>query len=235
VILVLAFVAGLLTILSPCVLPLAPIVIAGARAEDPRGPIALAAGLATSFALVGGALAVAGVELGSSPVARAAVAVLMLAAGLALVVPAFANALEYRMAGVATWAERRSGDLPGGLIGQFALGALLAVAWAPCVGPTLGAALSLAASGGSPLIAGASMAVYALGVAMALIGAGFVLGRLAAGGRRALGVGAGAGRTAFGFVLALVGAAILTGADKRLEEILTTAMPDWLVTLATRL
>ncbi len=50
----LAFAAGLLTILSPCILPLAPIVVAAARADDPRGPFALALGLALTFAVVGG-------------------------------------------------------------------------------------------------------------------------------------------------------------------------------------
>ena len=51
--LALAFVAGMLTILSPCVLPLAPVVVASARSQDPRGPIALALGLAATFGLVG--------------------------------------------------------------------------------------------------------------------------------------------------------------------------------------
>ena len=61
----LAFVAGLLTILSPCILPLAPIVVAAARADGLRGPLALAAGLAATFAVAGGALAALGVEIGA--------------------------------------------------------------------------------------------------------------------------------------------------------------------------
>ena len=62
----LVFSAGVLTILSPCVLPLAPIVVASARAKDPRGPIALGLGLALTFGLVGGILASFGVEFGDS-------------------------------------------------------------------------------------------------------------------------------------------------------------------------
>jgi cytochrome c-type biogenesis protein len=54
----LALAAGVLTIFSPCVLPLAPIVVAGARARDPRGPIALGLGLAATFGVVGGVLTV---------------------------------------------------------------------------------------------------------------------------------------------------------------------------------
>ena len=60
----LALAAGMLTIFSPCVLPLAPIVVASARARDPRGPIALGFGLAATFGIVGGVLASFGVEFG---------------------------------------------------------------------------------------------------------------------------------------------------------------------------
>ena len=67
-----AFAAGALTILSPCVLPLAPIVIASGRAQDPRGPLALAAGLAVTYGVVGGALASVGAEFGDSTLIRAA-------------------------------------------------------------------------------------------------------------------------------------------------------------------
>jgi cytochrome c-type biogenesis protein len=61
----LAFAAGVLTILSPCVLPLVPILAAVGRANDPRGPLALAAGLALTFGVAGGALAAFGVEFGA--------------------------------------------------------------------------------------------------------------------------------------------------------------------------
>ena len=65
----LAFAAGMLTIFSPCVLPLAPIVVAAARARDPRGPMALGFGLAATFGIVGGVLASFGVEFGNSDTA----------------------------------------------------------------------------------------------------------------------------------------------------------------------
>ena len=90
----LAFAAGLLTILSPCVLPLAPVVVAAARARDPRGPIALGFGLAATFGVVGGVLASFGVEFGDSELARAASAAIMIVIGAALLAPAIGEAIR---------------------------------------------------------------------------------------------------------------------------------------------
>ncbi|MFZ5736711.1 MAG: cytochrome c biogenesis protein CcdA, partial [Pseudomonadota bacterium] len=85
----LAFVAGLLSILSPCVLPLVPIVLGAAVAQHRHGPLALAAGLALSFTLIGLLVAVAGFSLGlDAGVFRAAAAVIMIALGAVLLVPA---------------------------------------------------------------------------------------------------------------------------------------------------
>jgi cytochrome c biogenesis protein CcdA len=230
----LAFAAGMLTIFSPCVLPLAPIVVAAARARDPRGPIALGFGLAATFGIVGGVLASFGVEFGDSDLARAASAVVMVAIGAALLVPAIGERIERRLGFVGRAADVMSERLPdAGLAGQAAAGVVLAFAWAPCAGPILGAALLLAAKGGSLAAAIATMTVYAVGAASALIGAGYAAGRLASKARF---VWAGAGgRLALGAAFVLIGAAVLTGFDHHIEAVLVAAMPDWLTAFATSL
>jgi cytochrome c-type biogenesis protein len=230
----LAFAAGLLTILSPCVLPLAPVVIASARARDPRGPIALGLGLAATFGVVGGVLASFGVAFGDSELARAASAAIMIVIGFALLAPAIGEAFERRLGFVARAADVMSERLPNaGLAGQAAAGAVLAFAWAPCAGPILGAALVLAAKGGSLAAAIATMTAYALGAAGALIGVGYAAGRVASKARFAW-AGAG-GRLALGAAFLLVGAAVLTGLDHHIEAVLVAAMPDWLTAFATSL
>ena len=230
----LAFAAGMLTIFSPCVLPLAPIVVAAARARDPRGPIALGFGLAATFGIVGGVLASFGVEFGDSDLARAASAVVMVAIGAALLVPAIGERIERRLGFVGRAADVMSERLPdAGLAGQAAAGVVLAFAWAPCAGPILGAALLLAAKGGSLAAAIATMTAYAVGAASALIGAGYAAGRLASKARF---VWAGAGgRLALGAAFVLIGAAVLTGFDHHIEAVLVAAMPDWLTAFATSL
>ncbi len=232
----LPFLAGLLTILNPCVLPLAPIIIAGARARDPRAPLALAAGLALTFGLVGGILASLGAELGDTGAGRIVIGALMLAFGIVMLVPPLAHRAELAMAPLGAFASRRMGGIEGaGLVAQAGIGALLALAWAPCVGPTLGAALTLAASGGSLAAAMATMIVFALGAATSLLLAGYGLGRLARRGRGIAGRSAAIGRGLLGLAFALVGLGMVTGLDKLVEGALVAAMPDWLVGFATRL
>jgi cytochrome c biogenesis protein CcdA len=230
----LAFAAGLLTILSPCVLPLAPIVVAAARARDPRGPVALGFGLAATFGIVSGVLAASGVEFGDSALARGASAIVMIAIGAALLAPAIGERIERRLGFIGRAADVMSERLPNaGLAGQAAAGVVLAFAWAPCAGPILGAALLIAAKGGSLAAAIATMTVYALGAAGVLLAVGFAVGRVASRARLAW-AGA-AGRLALGAAFLVIGAAVLTGLDHHIEAVFVAAMPDWLTAFATAL
>ncbi|MEW6121772.1 MAG: cytochrome c biogenesis protein CcdA [Pseudomonadota bacterium] len=233
--LVLSFFAGLLTILNPCVLPLVPVVVAGAAASSRAGPAALAAGLAISFAVSGTALAAVGIEFGSWWPLRAAAAILLFAAGLALMIPALSARLAALAAPAAGLAGRWSERLPAGALGQFAAGALLGLAWAPCIGPTLGAVFALAATGASRLEAALAMSVFALGAGLSLLALGYGLRRITRGGRSRMAGVATAARRMFGAALALIAILILTGLDKMVEGAMVQALPDWFVTLATRL
>ncbi len=234
--LLLAFAAGLLTILSPCVLPLAPIVVAGARARDTRGPLALAAGLAVTFGIVGGSLASFSIELGETGAVRLVAAGLMILVGLVMLVPMLGMGSERLLGPLSGFADRLAKRLPeAGLLGQFCAGIVLAFAWAPCVGPTLGAAFALAASGGSLGAAMLTMAIFALGAATSLMLVGYGLSKLAGSARLMAGRGAAISQTGLAIVLMVTGGAILTGFDKVVEAFFVQAMPDWLVIAATRL
>src|SRR5215813_3979410 len=84
----LAFVAGVLSILSPCVLPILPIVLGAAASAERLGPVALAAGLALSFTAFGLFIATIGYAIGiNADVLRAAAAVVVIALGLVLTLP----------------------------------------------------------------------------------------------------------------------------------------------------
>lgn len=234
--LALAFVAGLLTILNPCVLPLVPIVVAGAAARDARGPLALAAGLAVTFGVVGGIIASLGTELGDNLALRIVSSSAMILVGVAIAVPAVAEVGERVLAPVVTLGHRLSNSMPAtGLAGQFGLGALLALVWGPCVGPTLGAALVLAAGSGTLPLAMLTMAIFALGAATSLLVAGFLLGRVTQTTRLATRQGARLGRMIFGTALVVIGVAALTGVDRIVEAWLVQIMPEWLVLFATQI
>ncbi len=235
--LALSFAAGALSTLSPCVLPLLPIVLFGALEKHAWGPVALAAGLSASFSAVGIAIASVGFNIGLDPATlRNAVAVLLLAMGIVLLVPALQVRLAAFAAPVATGGQTLLDRIqPSGLGGQFLLGVLLGAIWSPCSGPTLGAAIGLAAQGDTMIKAAAAMAVFGLGAATPILALAYGSRKAIFARRDLLARSSRVAKPVVGAAFAFVGAFVLTGFDKIVETSLTNAMPDWLTTLTTRL
>jgi cytochrome c-type biogenesis protein len=234
--LLLAGLAGILSILSPCVLPILPVVLGAALSEHRLGPVALAAGLALSFTVVGMMIATVGFALGLDLAAfRMAGAVILILIGLVLMVPAMQIRLAAAGGPVGNWAEERFGGFStSGLSGQFAVGLLLGIVWSPCVGPTLGAATLLASQGSNLGQVALTMMAFGIGAGLPLMLLG-LLGRqaLMRWRDRLLGAGKG-GKMLLGGFLLLIGIAVLSGADKTIEAALVTASPEWLTNLTTR-
>jgi cytochrome c-type biogenesis protein len=231
----LSVVAGILSTLSPCVLPLVPILVGTALAAHRLGPPALAFGLALSFTAVGLFLATVGVMIGlDQSLFRMLAALLLVLFGAVLL----SSRLQQRFAVAASGLsgagqpllERISGDT---LIGQFLLGLVLGVVWSPCVGPTLGATLTLASQGEDLGRAAVTMALFGIGAGTPLI----VLGALSQKAMmrvrsRLLGAGK-TGKTLLGGLLLILGVLILTGFDKVFESWVLIHAPEWLTRLTT--
>jgi cytochrome c biogenesis protein CcdA len=234
--LALSYAAGALSTLSPCVLPLLPIVLASAVQQHILGPLALAAGLAGSFAGMGLFAASLGLSLGiDASILRSAAAVLMLAVGIVLLVPALQEALTQRMAPVTGWAGAFLQRLPSSGAGaQFLLGLVLGVVWSPCAGPTLGAAIGLAAQRGTMLQAASVMAIFGLGAATPVVALAYGSRQVVHSRRDRLRHISTLAKPVMGLAIAAVGLFVLTGLDKTVETYLTNAMPDWLLNLTTR-
>lgn len=233
--LLLAAVAGVLSTLSPCVLPLLPAVLVGARSEHRLGPLALAGGLALSFAGLGLFVATIGFALGLDPnLFRYVGGVIMTAVGVVLLVPAAQMQFATLAAPIQGWSEARFGGGPKrGVGGQFGLGLLLGAVWAPCVGPTLGAASLLAAQGENLVSVALTMVLFGLGAALPILALG-LLARQGWGDATRLGKRlAGWGKPALGAILVTVGILVLTGLDKQIEAALVTLSPEWLTALTT--
>ncbi len=233
----LSYAAGALSTLSPCVLPILPIVMFGVLERNVWGPVALAAGLAASFATVGVAVASFGFSIGLDPATlRSAVAGLMVGIGVVLLVPAFQARLAGFAAPVATGGQFMLDRLrPAGLGGQFILGVLLGAIWSPCSGPTLGAAIGLAAQGETVGKAAAIMLTFGLGAATPILALAYGSRQAIFSRRDWLARMSRVGKPLMGAAFVCIGAFVLTGLDKIVEASLTRAMPDWLVTVTTRL
>lgn len=231
----LAFLAGILTLLSPCTLPIAPLVVAAAATEHKLGPVALAAGVAASFVTLGLFIATIGFSTGiDERVFRTIAAALMLAIGAVLALPAAQERFALAAAPVGAWAaERLEGTSRAGLAGQFGVGLLLGAVWTPCVGPTLGAASVLASRGEDLASVAMTMAAFGIGAALPLLLIGVLSRDVLQRWRGGLaGIGR-AGKVALGIVLILAGAAVLTGLDKIAETALVERSPEWLTRLTT--
>lgn len=170
--LIFAYLAGLLTLINPCVVPVLPIVLASALNAGRSGPWALAAGLTVSFVAFGMFVTTIGYSIGLTQERLAQIgALVMIMFGLVLLVPAFSRRFEVATQGFAGAANKQMLGLDlAGNSGQFLGGILLGAVWSPCIGPTLGGAIALASQGESLLWATLIMLFFAFGVSTLILG-----------------------------------------------------------------
>lgn len=233
----LALGAGVLSTLSPCVLPLVPIIIGSSVNEHKLGPFAVAGGMALSFSIIGTLLASVGAGIGLNQNSfRLIAALIMLIIGVLLISKTLQEKFAVASSGISEIGNNLLNRVSiRGLQGQFVIGLLLGLIWSPCVGPTLGAAITIASQGTDLGKVTLMMAIFGLGAGLPIA----ILGLLS---RQAMlkaklklqGVG-GIGKSILGALLIAVSLSILTGQDKKLEEFLTNHSPQWLTNLTTAL
>jgi cytochrome c biogenesis protein CcdA len=152
--LVLAYLGGVLTIISPCILPVLPFVFARADRSFVRNGLPMLAGMALTFAVVATFAAVAGGwVVDANEYGRWVALALMAAFGLTLVFPELADHLMRPLVGVgarlSASAERDAGEHKAAIVPSLLLGVATGFLWAPCAGPVLGLILTGAALKGA--------------------------------------------------------------------------------------
>jgi cytochrome c biogenesis protein CcdA/thiol-disulfide isomerase/thioredoxin len=216
VLLGIGFVAGIVTAISPCVLPVLPILFAGSASGGRRRPYAIVAGLIVSFTvfLLAGTWLLDVLGLPQDFLRNVAIGLLFLMAAL-LIVPQLGELVERPLARLS---RRPSSDLGGG----FVLGLSLGLVFVPCAGPVLGAVTVVAATHKVGAETVFLTLAYALGAAipMLLIGIG---GRRAMGRFTAFRAHARSVRAALGVVIAATALAIVFNVDRRFQ----TALPGY--------
>jgi cytochrome c-type biogenesis protein len=233
----LALLAGILSILSPCVLPLLPVVLTGAVAEHRLAPLALAAGVALSFTAIGVFVATIGFSMGlDMTVFRSTAAALLILVGAVLLAPSFQTQLATVAGPVSNWTQNRFRSFStSGISGQFGVGLLLGAVWTPCVGPTLGAASIMAARGENLGMVVVTMLAFGIGTSLPLLLLA-LMSREALLRWRGRMLGAASGlKMALGALFIVAGAMTLSGFDRTMQTALERALPDWLVAITTQL
>ncbi|MDT8286646.1 MAG: cytochrome c biogenesis protein CcdA [Elusimicrobiales bacterium] len=230
-----AFIAGLITTLSPCVLPVLPFVAGASLSKNRAGPAALAAGLLVTFVGITLLVGLSGYVFGLDPALLRRLAGFFLAlSGLVFLSQALSDrltALLSRFTGKAAPGSVRSEA--GSLFGEFAAGLLLGIVWTPCSGPSLGAALGLAAQAGSAGRAAFTLFIFGLGAVLPLLlfsyGARGLIGRLKEHLAAITLI-----KKVFGAAMVVFGLLIAFNTDRLLESLLTRALPAGWAEFITR-
>lgn len=232
----LGFLAGVLTTLSPCVLPLLPIVIGSAAAAHRMGPVALGGGLIITFVGVGLFVATVGYGIGlDAQVFQYIAGGIMVVLGLVLLSSPLQQRFALAGAGIGSVAEGWMQKVtPEGWQGQLVIGLLLGVVWVPCIGPTLGAASLMASRGQNLGQVALVMTLFGIGAAAPLMVIGSLSREALKRWRGKINATGQTGKIVFGAIILLVGFAILTGLDRVAQIWLIQVSPAWLTDLTTR-
>lgn len=158
--------AGLASVLSPCVLPVIPIIMAGAERKDRLRPLIVVTGLSLSFMTMGAVSSLFGALLiGKTRYIELAGASVIVIMGLMVMFDVSIFKRFYQLSNIRVKGEGR--------IGSLILGLALGVIWVPCVGPFLSSTLAMVATNGQ--LAGGIMLLgfYSLGLAIPMLIVGY--------------------------------------------------------------
>ncbi|MEM1038529.1 MAG: cytochrome c biogenesis CcdA family protein [Pseudomonadota bacterium] len=234
--LVFGYIAGLLTLLNPCVLPVLPVVLIAALNQHRMGPLVLCAGLSVTFVVLGVFLASAGPALGlDDQLVSQLAAVVMILFGATLVIPVLSQRFAVVAGGATASLSNKTASYQGsGLSGQFVTGLLLGAVWSPCIGPTLGGAIALASEGNNLPWAATIMLAFAMGVSTVILLLATVSREALMRRRDALQTLSVYARPIMGWLLIGLGAFILLGLHHVIEAWAIEALPYWFQDLSIR-
>lgn len=223
-----AFAAGIITVLSPCVLPVLPVVLSGSAGGGRLRPSGIIAGFLASFSFITLALAFLVRSFGIDPdLLRIFAAATILLMALILVVPALKD--RFMLFAGSLLGGRRKAVSPGsgqGFVPGFITGLSLGVVWTPCVGPIMASVITLAISSSVDLGAVAITLAYAFGTALPLFG-------VMQGGRALLvrfpGLSSrlGSVQRVFGLLMLVTGISLLAGWDRNFQTWMLDALPGY--------
>ncbi|MFN8943711.1 MAG: cytochrome c biogenesis CcdA family protein, partial [Pseudobdellovibrionaceae bacterium] len=234
-ILVTSFFAGILAALSPCVLPILPMMAGSAMSKSKSGPLFLALGMIFSFSSVGIIFSQTTkfFELEENTV-QSISAWLLILFGTMLIMPKLKETFSLRTSSFANFASKVSRSLDSGSsYQQFGIGLLMGAIWSPCVGPTLGIALGLAGSTEGNLQALSMMFSFGIGLSIPLLAVSYGLKKFMLQRRASLMVIGKMGNSILGVSMIIFGILMISGIDKNIQSFLNSNLPEWFLAIST--
>lgn len=229
------YLAGLLTLINPCVLPVLPIILASAMQAGKHGPLAIAAGMCLSFVTLGMLIATFGHTIGLTDELMSQIgAIMMMVFGLVLLVPQLNNAFASATASISSNADSNLSRMPiTSMKTHFVGGLLLGAIWSPCVGPTLGGAISMASQGKSLGWSFLIMLSFGLGISTVIVALGYGTQEAIKRRQHSMRGVAQRAKPIMGFIFLLVGIMIFFKFHHVIEGMLVSVLPDWFQDLST--
>jgi cytochrome c biogenesis protein CcdA/thiol-disulfide isomerase/thioredoxin len=224
ILLLFAFLSGIVTILSPCILPVLPIVLSGSVGGK-RRPIGVILGFVASFSIFTLALSTLVRVLNIPPeTLRVVAVVLIISFGLVMLIPSFRTAFELVTSRLTSRGQKKnpSAGFTGGLLTGLSLG----LVWTPCVGPIIASVISLAITrsvdGGAVFI----ILAYSIGTSIPMfaimMGGRSFIKRFPALSKNPIKI-----QQVFGVLMILVGISIATGMDRRFQSAVLNIFPNY--------
>lgn len=229
------YLAGLLTLINPCVLPVLPIVLASAMQAGRYGPLAIAGGMCLSFVTLGMLIATFGYSIGLTDTRMSEIgAVMMMVFGLFLLVPRLNSAFVTATATISDSADTRFSSMPiTSLKSHFIGGLLLGAIWSPCIGPTLGGAISMASQGKNLGWAFLIMLSFGLGISTVIVALGYGTQEAIKRRQNSMRGLAQRAKPIMGITFLLVGVMIFFKFHHVIEGWLVSVLPSWFQNLST--
>ncbi|MEK7595008.1 MAG: cytochrome c biogenesis protein DipZ [Patescibacteria group bacterium] len=220
-----AFIAGFVTILSPCILPILPVVLSGSVAGGKRRPIGIVLGFISSFTFF--TLTLSSIIRATNIPAEAlrlVSVVVIIGFGLSLLIPKAQVLIELIFSRLSAFLPRSNTN--SGLMGGFLVGVSLGLIWTPCVGPILASVISLALTG---LVNGSTILItlsYSFGTAIPMFAITYGGKELLNRNQWLLKNTVNIQKT-FGVLMIVTGIAILTNQDRKFQAFILEKFPNY--------
>lgn len=221
-----AFMAGIATVLSPCILPLLPVVLASSTLGGKSRPYGLVIGFAVFFTIITLLLSLLVRQFSiSADIHRTLASIIFISLGVILAVPAFKGRFEIVTSRL-TAGFSSAGKSSSGFSGGFLTGAGLGLAWTPCVGPIMASVITLALNQETTLASGLTAIAFSLGTAIPM-GLCVVFGNKIYRHVGFLKRHSARIQQGMGIFIILVGLAIWFGFDRTIQIALFQLFPNW--------
>ncbi len=231
----LSFLAGLLTTLSPCVLPMLPMILGGAIQKNKLAPFYMVLGLMFGFTSVGFILSRFRHVFGADSVElRQISALLLIVLAMIMLSHKLQDILSEKLSFLSAKGSHFSHSINNdSALGSILIGLFLGLIWSPCSGPTLGIAVGLAAQEGYALRSLTLMFVFSMGAAIPLLAIAYGLREIYFKNKEKILNTSKKSKIIFGYLMLVTAILIITGLDKKIEIQILSLMPEAWVNLTT--